>query len=111
MGGDHGRGHLAAARRDAAGRPLALRTGKEAPKAGWGWIAVPGNWRDQRSLLAPAGEPAMPAFDRDAVRSAWYEREIAIPAAWKGRAVLLDLERVSTDATVFLDGKPCGAVN
>ena len=30
-------------------------SGKEAPAAGWGWIAVPGSWRDQRSLLAPAG--------------------------------------------------------
>jgi beta-galactosidase len=83
---------------------------KEAPELGWGWIAVPASWREERSLLARGQGALWSSFNRDTLRGAWYEREITVPAAWKGRAVLLDVARVSTDATVYLDGQRCGEI-
>ncbi len=85
-------------------------TVKEAPAHGWGWIAVPGSWRDERSLLGRGADGHWATCERNAVRSAWYEREITVPVGWTGRAVLLDLTRVSTDDTVYLDGARCGTV-
>ncbi|MEO8614740.1 MAG: hypothetical protein ABI600_06335 [Luteolibacter sp.] len=36
---------------------------------------------------------------------AWYQRDLMIPAAWSGTTILIDFERISTDATVMIDGK------
>lgn len=77
----------------------------------WGWITVPASWRDERSLLGRGSGPLWSSFNRNALRGAWYEREIIVPADWKGRAVLLDVARVSTDATVYLDDQRCGEIN
>jgi len=41
----------------------------------------------------------------------WYQRTVRVPAGWSGRAVVLDVERVSTDATVYVDGKEAGTLN
>jgi beta-galactosidase len=51
------------------------------------------------------------AYDGKKVAAGWYERKIAVPAEWAGRAILLDLGRVSTDATAYVDGRRCGTVN
>jgi beta-galactosidase len=39
---------------------------------------------------------------------AWYQREIEVPAAWKGRRVGLHLERTRWQTTVYLDEKEMG---
>ncbi|MDL2281894.1 glycoside hydrolase family 2 [Parabacteroides sp. OttesenSCG-928-G06] len=36
---------------------------------------------------------------------AWYQKDIDIPQEWKGKRVLLTLERVMWESRVFLDGK------
>jgi len=38
---------------------------------------------------------------------AWYEREVVIPPAWRGKRVTLILERTKY-TQVWLDGRPCG---
>ena len=62
----------------------------------------------------PPSRPQGPAWSRygDGGRTwcAWYIRKIKVPQAWAGRAVLLSLQRVSTDAIVYVNGKQCGAV-
>ena len=83
---------------------------KDAPAGGWGWIKVPGSWKEERSIVDRGQSEAWTAFDRNKIRGAWYERDITIPTAWKGRAILLDVARVSTDATVYLGDKRCGAI-
>ncbi len=40
---------------------------------------------------------------------AWYQREIDIPAAWKGKRVALTLERTRWMTTVFVDEKQIGS--
>jgi beta-galactosidase len=47
----------------------------------------------------------LPATLLKNVDRTWYEREITIPQNWAGREIVLDVQRVSTDARVFIDGK------
>ena len=44
------------------------------------------------------------------VGKAWYRRNITVPSSWKGKDVILLLERTKA-ATVFLDGKEAGSSN
>lgn len=37
--------------------------------------------------------------------SAWYQRDIIVPADWKGKQLFLNLERVIWQSTLFLDGQ------
>jgi hypothetical protein len=40
--------------------------------------------------------------------AAWYQRDIAIPEAWRGRRVVLHLERAHWETRVWLDERPIG---
>ena len=39
---------------------------------------------------------------------AWYQREVVIPDSWKGKEVILSLERCHWETTVYVDGKLAG---
>jgi len=39
---------------------------------------------------------------------AWYQREIIVPASWKGKCIELELERTHWETTLFVDGKEIG---
>jgi len=90
-------------------QPASGAASREPVPAAWGAIAVPGNWKDGKVVTAGTGE-TWAAWKPDEAPAAWYERTIAIPAEWSGRAVVLDIDRVSTDAVVYVDGKPAGDV-
>jgi len=47
--------------------------------------------------------------DRHYVGAAWYQREIEIPQEWRGKRVLLFLERPHWKTTVWLDGRLIGS--
>ncbi|MEI8037330.1 MAG: sugar-binding domain-containing protein [Verrucomicrobiota bacterium] len=74
----------------------------------WGVIRVPGSWTswggmpgvERRGQGWPAKWPE--SFH------AWYEREMSVPAEWTGRRVVLDCQRISTDALVYVNGKRAG---
>lgn len=36
---------------------------------------------------------------------AWYQREIDIPTSWKGKEIILELERCHWETTLYIDGK------
>ena len=74
---------------------------------GWGWQRVPGGW-EPRAVGEGRGE-IWKDFSRE-TPAGWYMRDLAIPAQWNGRAILLDFRRVSTDTIVLLDGKEAGRV-
>jgi beta-galactosidase len=82
----------------------------EAPKAGWGYARVPGSWF-VAELIMPGEGAVWNNYDGRKVNSAWYETTITMPKDWEGRRVLLDVRRVSTDATVYVDGLRVGVVN
>ncbi|MDQ3813958.1 MAG: beta-galactosidase [Armatimonadota bacterium] len=98
-------------------------TGREIPERGWGWMPVPGNWlrgTRQDGLLkgvVAAGEgPLWQAgrggpLDWKQVRRGWYQQQVKIPADWQGRDIILNVGRVATDATVFVNGREAGKVN
>ncbi len=100
----------------------------EPPRGEWAAIRVPGSWNSQEvwgnaQLPSFVGRPPAwpdvrfrsesnpPRLYLDNVFRGWYQREIAIPADWKGRKIELDLERVSTDASVFVNGKKVGDIS
>lgn len=92
-------------------QPARGRSAGEALADNWGWLRVPGSWRSGPLPAVIRGRgPAWDGFTGDAP-AGWYERDLAIPAAWAGRAVVLDLRRVSTDATVQIDGRDVGSVS
>lgn len=37
---------------------------------------------------------------------AWYQREVIIPESWKGKEIILNLERCHWETAVYVDGKP-----
>jgi beta-galactosidase len=85
--------------------------GASQPSADWGSIQVPGSWFPVRKtipgILEQGTGEAWKAIS-DSTSSAWYERPIEIPANWAGKEILVNFERVSTDALVFLDNKEVG---
>ena len=76
-------------------------------EADWGEIRVPGSWamRAPDPGVLTTGD-AWKDFHGDQTARGWYERTVAVPAAWAGRAIFLDLDRVSTDAVVSVNGRP-----
>jgi beta-galactosidase len=86
----------------------------EPPKAGWGYIKVPGSWQRSRGrsadLLAAGSGPEWDQFDGSQVVRAWFQRQMLIPAEWHDRAISLRFDRVCTDAIVYVNGKECGRI-
>jgi beta-galactosidase/beta-glucuronidase len=85
----------------------------EPPTEGWGHFKVPGSWPGitdymqhdaQTVFLHPRWKDAGLAD----LTSAWYLREITIPAGWKGRRIVLGAEYLNSLATVFVDGRRAG---
>lgn len=94
-------------------QPVSNKTGEHPDKNDWGTISVPGSWAGNGegalpvNPVAAAGE-AWPELGK--VSAAWYERSVDIPATWSGRALILQFDRVSTDAKVFANDQPCGEI-
>jgi beta-galactosidase len=84
----------------------------------WGMIRVPGSWkpfREERGAAMPGvtrsgSGPAWVGVDFNSLGRAWYSRTIQIPEAWRGRAIQLELTRLSTDAIVYANGTECGRI-
>ena len=43
------------------------------------------------------------------VGAAWFQRDLAVPAAWAGRRVTVTLERPHWKTSLWLDGRACGS--
>ncbi len=91
----------------------ALGSSNTKPTGKWGEIKVPGNWnRDKDGAITKRGSgSAWADFDGAQLAQAWYERSVSIPVEWKGRGILLDVDRVSTDALIFVNGTEAGKIN
>jgi beta-galactosidase len=79
-------------------------------------LSLNGRWQYMPADGPAANEPAglwddrvVPDTGGDDPRM-WYRRTVDLPADWAGRAVLLELDRVSTDATVWVNGQRAGEV-
>ena len=88
----------------------------EAPAAdaNWGWFKVPGVWPNPVKSYEPIKtkvqdfilDPSFSKrFDLYNLQFGWYERELAVPAHFAGRRILLDFELIQAQVVVFIDGK------
>src|SRR5215472_5747183 len=80
-------------------------------------LALNGDWRWQS---AATGEHTVPAQGWSTMRvpdawprtvrgsAAWYQREIAIPASWSGRRIVLAADVLNSYAAVYVDGERAG---
>ncbi len=80
--------------------------------AAWGDIRVPGKWAGFRlpGLVRRGSGAVWEAFSDNTARG-WYERYVLIPARWRDRRIVLELQRVGTDAVVYVNGTRCGEVH
>jgi len=95
-----------------------------AATAEWGLAWVPGAWGTKMwghySNTGPgSGTPGVhktggseewESWGEDLQR-AWYEREFTVPASWTGRAIVLQFDRLATDAELWLDGASLSRVS
>ena len=87
------------------------------PKEGWAYIKVPGTWDISSDTKATSSDfvalgngPQWENFDGVKVASAWYERQVPVPAEWQGRVISLRFDRICTDAIVYVNNVNCGRV-
>ncbi|MGD0091707.1 MAG: glycoside hydrolase family 2 TIM barrel-domain containing protein [Planctomycetota bacterium] len=85
------------------------------PPSGLAYISVPGSWKPCGPLPGlVSGRGKGPAWRNwgagSGIWCAWYQRKIRIPAPWANQAILVSLERVSTDAIIYANGTKCGAI-
>lgn len=78
----------------------------------WGFLKVPGSWNSRH--WSWRGKVYWHTDDLARTRShtlrfGWFERELTVPEAWDGRRILVQLDRVSTDARVYCDGVEAGS--
>ncbi|MGD0090355.1 MAG: hypothetical protein ABSE73_10595 [Planctomycetota bacterium] len=86
--------------------PAAPPTGK------WGYFKVPGSWPGARGMGAgetQRGYPHPGWTPNDQI--CWYQREINLPANWKGRDIFIDINWLQSVANVYLDAKLAGNVS
>ncbi len=96
----------------------ATRGAAEQPTDDWGLMPVPGSWRTGEwsmgmqplsGVLVKGTGENWQDLGRELARG-WYERTFDVPKDWDNKAILLELRRVSTDATVWVNGQDCGRV-
>lgn len=49
--------------------------------------------------------------DRYYMGSAWYQRDVTVPASWGNRRIALELERCHWETSVWVDGQAAGSAN
>jgi beta-galactosidase len=80
----------------------------EVPADKWGFCKVPAAWTDGAQDIY-----ANPSWQDSAYREsamAWYQREVTIPADWKGRRIAFYTEYLNSYAVVFVDGRNMGRI-
>lgn len=79
------------------------------PGTGWGFFKVPGSWPVEKNGMKLYLTPEVMSKIRIAdLNSAWYRREVEIPAGWRGRRILLSADLVQSCAEVLVDGVKAG---
>lgn len=75
-----------------------------------GWVRVPASWQATSGPGVVARGTGWDQVNLKELPAAVYERSIEVPQSWDGRAIVLRLDRVSTDAVVFIDDQRAGEV-
>lgn len=93
-------------------RPVLPEENAATPPAagsGWGYFKVPGAWPVRDNGMRFYLSPLLSAeIVPDRLNSAWYRREITVPAEWNGRRILLNADLIQSCAKIFVDGVEAG---
>lgn len=89
--------------------------GEAIPAGNWGYFKVPGSWPGVSSYMQKDSQqvyahPAWKDVRMAGVTTAWYGREIEVPANWSKRRITLEAQYVNSIAQVFIDGKAVGQI-
>jgi len=78
-----------------------------------GKIRLPGTTDEAKAGVPNPVPPSLDGLYRPNVFSgpAWYQRDIEIPGAWKGKRITLTLERVHWVTKVWVDDRPAGTAD
>ena len=87
--------------------------GEEVPAGNWGYFKVPGCWPGttdymQKDCQTVHAHPSWKERRLAGLGTAWYQREITVPADWAGRRVTVGAEYLNSFAAVYVDGKRLG---
>jgi len=92
----------------------AIGPAEKAPEKGWGYIRTPGGWYARRwatgKVIAQGVGMCWRGVNFIELAQGWYERDILVPEAWKGREIILAIGQVCTDAIIYVDSKKAGVV-
>ncbi|HLP38186.1 glycoside hydrolase family 2 protein [Lacibacter sp.] len=86
------------------------------PDSDWGTIRVPGAWAidgawwTKTPVVITKGATSIWETDLKKLNKAWYQQVVTIPKNWKGSSVELELERVATDAVIYVNEQKAGSV-
>ena len=94
-------------------QPTQAEAGDNPPTNNWGYFKVPGSWPGitdymQKDCQTVHVHPSWKDVKLGSVTSAWYRREITVPAEWKDRRIVVQAECVNSFATVYVDRKKAG---
>ena len=77
--------------------------------SGWGYFKIPGAWPVAANGMSFYLSPLLMAeIDPWKLNSAWYRREIEVPAEWSGREIILSADLIQSCAKIFVDGIEAG---
>ncbi len=87
-------------------------------KSSSGYIYVPGAWTIRHSWKRPLlggiiEYPKDKSWNKNSLKNCYaatYERTIFIPESWKGKSIVLEIDRVCTDAVVFINNRKAGQI-
>ncbi|ACU61256.1 glycoside hydrolase family 2 sugar binding [Chitinophaga pinensis DSM 2588] len=64
--------------------------------------------KTEKILVPYCPESVLSGIERDQEINMWYRRTFDLPAAWKGKQVIINFDAVDHDATVFVNGEKAG---
>ena len=94
----------------------AVGSASQTPQNKWGSIQVPGAWEVNSVWwqnvpgIIKNGDTDLKEADLKNISRAWYRQTVAIPKGWKGREVTVAIDRVATDAVIYINGKRAGTI-
>lgn len=84
--------------------------GVEPVAADWVAVPMPYNWTETWTRPPTAAAASWAKQDLHDTNSAWYEADVAVPAEWQSRRLVLELRGLQCDAIVSVNGRRIGEV-
>ena len=83
--------------------------GKDQPDASASVNPIDFNGKIEKIHVPYCPESVLSGIKRFQEINMWYRRNFEIPAAWKGKRLLLHFDAIDHDATVFINGQKAGS--